>query len=134
MPPALRVERDTVVYRLERGRAASTGQFYEARLPEALAGSISALISQKHLATFAAERAAILEAGLQTTRYQQLNDTGLRGAGVNHDLSVLTNPHFACLDAAEDAPPRPKKRPSGATLTPSLTRPPALSCWMTACA
>jgi len=127
--------RDNVVYRLERGRSVSTGQFYEARLPEALqgsgygpelqafvllayfelrvpeekivrllnahgiiisAGSVAALISQKHLATFAQERAAILDAGLQTTAYQQLDDTGLRVAGVNHHLSVLTNPYFAC--------------------------------------
>lgn len=141
----LRFVRDTVRYRLERGRAASTGQFYEARLPETLqgggygpelqafillayfelrvpqekilrllqaqgivisAGSISAIVSQKHLATFAAERAAILAAGLQTTRYQQLDDTGLRVAGVNHHLSVLTNPYFACyfIHRAKNAP------------------------------
>ncbi|MBA3530783.1 MAG: transposase [Ardenticatenales bacterium] len=159
----IRFERDNVRYRLERGTSASTGQFYEAPLPDApagsgygaelhafvllayfelripeekimrllnaqgiviSAGSVATIISQKHLADFAQERAAILDAGLHTTRYQHLDDTGLRVAGVNHHLSVLTNPYFACyfihrfknaptvarlldlarLDAPEDAP------------------------------
>jgi hypothetical protein len=165
----LRFERDTVVYRLERGRSASTGQFYEARLPEALqgsgygpelqafvllayfelrvpeekilrllnaqgivisAGTVSALISRKHLTAFAEERAAILEAGLQSTRYQQLDDTGLRVAGVNHHLSVLTNPYFACyfIHRYKNAPTvahlldlsrldAPEAAPDGASLT-----------------
>lgn len=132
----LRLQRDTVHYRLERGVSASTGEFYEAALPEGVAGegygvelqalvltayfewrlpqekivrllneqgvvisagAVSNILTKKHLTTFAAERAAVLAAGLETTSYQHLDDTGLRIEGVNHHLSVLTNPHFACF-------------------------------------
>lgn len=132
----LRLVRDNVCYRLERGYSATTGQFYEAEVPTGLpgegygadlqalvlmahfewrvpeakivrllnehgvvisTGQVAALITSKHLATFAQERREILEAGLSTTRYQHLDDTGLRVAGVNHHLSVLTNPAFACF-------------------------------------
>lgn len=132
----LRLVRDNVRYRLERGVSAQTGQFYEARLPEGVpgegygpelhavvlmayfelrvpeekivpllndhgvvisAGTVSNILTKKHLAEFAKERAAILKAGLQTSEYQQMDDTGLRVAGVNHHLSVLTNPYFACF-------------------------------------
>ena len=132
----LQVRTDNVCYRLERGSSASTGQFYEARLPPALqgesfgrelqafvltlsfelrvpeekiwellntqeivisAGQISNILTQKHLALFAAERQAILAAGLETTRYQQIDDTALRVKGVNHQLTVVGNPFFACF-------------------------------------
>lgn len=132
----IRLVRDNVRYRLERGVSARTGQFYEARLPEGVpgegygpelhafvlmayfelrvpeekivrllndhgvvisAGAVSNVLTKKHLADFAQERAEILKAGLQTSTYQQLDDTGLRVAGVNHHLSVLTNPFFACF-------------------------------------
>jgi hypothetical protein len=127
---------DNVCYRLERGSAVSTGQFYEARLPAALqgesfgpelqafvltlyfelrvpeekiwellnaqgivisAGQISHILIQKHLALFAAERQAVLAAGLATTRYQQIDDTALRVKGVNHHLTVVGNAFFACF-------------------------------------
>jgi len=61
------------------------------------AGQISHILIQKHLALFAAERQAILAAGLETTRYQQIDDTALRVKGVNHHLTVLGNPFFACF-------------------------------------
>jgi len=61
------------------------------------AGTLSNILTRKHLADFAQERAAVLKAGLQSSDYQQLDDTGLRVAGVNHHLSVLTNPFFACF-------------------------------------
>ena len=132
----LRLVRDNVCYRLERGTSAQTGQFYEAQLPPHLAGdgygaelhafvlmcyfelrvpeeklvqllndhgvvisagTLSNILTRKHLADFAQERAAVLKAGLQSSDYQQLDDTGLRVAGVNHHLSVLTNPFFACF-------------------------------------
>lgn len=132
----LHFETDNVRYRLERGSAASTGQFYEATLPPALqgesfgpelqafvlalyfelrvpeekiwellnaqglvisAGQISNILIKKHLALFAAERQAILAAGVETTRYQQIDDTALRVKGVNHYLSVVANPFFACF-------------------------------------
>lgn len=132
----LHVHSDNVCYRLERGSAASTGQFYEARLPAALqgesfgpelqafvltlyfelrvpeekiwellnaqaivisAGQISNILIKKHLTLFTAERQAILAAGIETTRYQQIDDTALRVKGVNHHLTVVGNPFFACF-------------------------------------
>lgn len=83
---------------------------FELRVPEAKivtllneqgivisAGQGANLLTKKHLADFAAERQAILTAGLTTTDYQQIDDPGLQVAGVNHHLSVLTNPYFACF-------------------------------------
>ncbi len=132
----IRFETDNVRYRLERGSAPSTGQFFEAQLPEPLrgesfgpelqalvltlhfelrvseekiwsllkaqglvisAGQISNILIKKHLAQFAAERKAILAVGVETTRYQHLDDTRLRVGGVNHYLSVVGNPRFACF-------------------------------------
>jgi Transposase IS66 family len=61
------------------------------------AGQISNILIKKHLALFAAERQAILAAGVETTRYQQIDDTALRVKGVNHHLTVLGNPFFACF-------------------------------------
>jgi len=61
------------------------------------AGQISNILIKKHLALFSAERQTILEAGLQTTIYQQIDDTGARVAGVNHYFTVLCNPYYACF-------------------------------------
>jgi len=61
------------------------------------AGQISNILIKKHLALFSAERQTMLEAGLQTTRYQQIDDTGARVAGVNHYFTVLCNPYYACF-------------------------------------
>jgi len=58
------------------------------------AGQISNILIKKHLALFSAERQTILEAGLQTTIYQQIDDTGARVAGVNHYFTVLCNPYY----------------------------------------
>lgn len=60
------------------------------------AGQISNLIIKKHLTQFAAERTDILRAGVETTHYQHIDDTSLRVGGVNHYLSVVGNPYFAC--------------------------------------
>lgn len=132
----IRFQTDNVRYRLERGSSASTGQFFEASLPEALqgqsfgselqafvltlyfelrvpedkilgllnaqgivisAGQISNIVIKKHLVQLAAERKAILAAGVETTRYQHIDDTSLRVKGVNHYLSTVGNPYFACF-------------------------------------
>jgi hypothetical protein len=47
------------------------------------AGEISNILIKKHLALFADERKAVLRAGVQTTDFQHIDDTGLRVAGVN---------------------------------------------------
>jgi len=59
------------------------------------AGQISNILIQKHLDRFAEERKAVLRAGLQTTSYQHLDDTGARVAGVNHYFSTLCNPYYS---------------------------------------
>ena len=61
------------------------------------AGQISNIVTKKQLERFAAERKAILAAGVETTRYQHIDDTSLRVQGVNHYLSTVGNPHFACF-------------------------------------
>lgn len=61
------------------------------------AGQISNIVIKKHLAQFAEERQAILAAGVATTRYQHIDDTSLRVGGVNHYLSTVGNPYFACF-------------------------------------
>jgi len=59
------------------------------------AGQISNILIQKHLGRFAEERKAVLRAGLQTTSYQHIDDTGARVAGVNHYFSTLCNPYYS---------------------------------------
>ena len=61
------------------------------------AGQISNIVIKKHLAQFVEERKAILAAGVETTRYQHIDDTSLRVGGVNHYLSTVGNPYFACF-------------------------------------
>jgi hypothetical protein len=61
------------------------------------AGQISNILIQKHLGLFAEERKAVLRAGLQTTSYQHIDDTGARIAGVNHYFSTLCNPYYSCF-------------------------------------
>lgn len=59
------------------------------------AGEISNILIQKHLSLFAEERKAVLRAGLQTTSYQHIDDTGARISGVNHYFSTLCNPYYS---------------------------------------
>jgi len=60
------------------------------------AGQISNILIKKHLHhLFAEERKAVLRAGLQTTSYHHIDDTGARVAGVNHYFSTLCNPYYS---------------------------------------
>ena len=59
------------------------------------AGQISNILIKKHLRPFAEERKTILRAGLQTTSYHHIDDTGARVAGVNHYFSTLCNPYYS---------------------------------------
>jgi hypothetical protein len=59
------------------------------------AGQISNILIKKHLHLFAQERKAVLQAGLETTAYQHIDDTGARVAGVNHYFSTLCSPHYS---------------------------------------
>ena len=59
------------------------------------AGQISNILIKKHLEMFAEERKAMLQAGLQTTAYHHIDDTGARVDGVNHYFSTLCNPYYS---------------------------------------
>ena len=59
------------------------------------AGQISNILIKKHLQTFAEERKEMLRAGLQTTSYHHIDDTGARVDGVNHYFSTLCNSYYS---------------------------------------
>jgi len=129
----IRFETDTVLYRLERMSSESSGEFYEARLPEGLqgqsygselqafvimlyfelrvpqekilnllesqgivisAGTISNILIKKHKDVFVEERQELLRAGLQTTSYHHIDDTGARENGDNCYFTTLCNPYY----------------------------------------
>jgi hypothetical protein len=59
------------------------------------AGQISNILIKKHLHLFEEERKAVLRAGLQTTSYHHIDDTGARVDGVNHYFSTLCNSYYS---------------------------------------
>lgn len=59
------------------------------------AGEISRIITEKHLALFSEEREGLVNAGLESTSYQNIDDTGGRQNGVNQYVTVICNPHFS---------------------------------------
>lgn len=59
------------------------------------AGQVSNILIEKHLDLFAEERKAVLQAGLQTSTYQHIDDTGARVDGVNHYFSTLCNSYYS---------------------------------------
>ena len=59
------------------------------------AGQISNILIKKNLELFGEERKAVLRAGLQTTSYHHIDDTGGRVDGVNHYYSTLCNPYYS---------------------------------------
>jgi len=59
------------------------------------AGQISNISIEKHLDLFAEERKQVLRAGLQTTSYHHIDDTGARVNGVNHYFSTLCNSFYS---------------------------------------
>ncbi len=58
-------------------------------------GQISNILIKKHLSIFAEERQEILQAGLESTSYHHIDDTGARVNGMNHYFSTLCNPHYS---------------------------------------
>lgn len=59
------------------------------------AGKISNLISQQYLEEFKSERNAVLEAGLASTSYQHIDDTGMRVNGENCYTFTVCNPYYS---------------------------------------
>ena len=58
-------------------------------------GQISNVISKKHLDKFEKEREEIVRAGLESSSYQQTDDTGARENGVNHHTIFLGNKNYS---------------------------------------
>lgn len=58
-------------------------------------GQISNVISKKHLDKFEKEREEIVRAGLESSSYQQTDDTGARENGINHHTIFLGNKNYS---------------------------------------
>jgi len=58
-------------------------------------GQISNVISKKHLEKFEKEREEIVRAGLESSSYQQTDDTGARENGINHHTIFLGTEFFS---------------------------------------
>src|SRR5659263_449528 len=50
--------------------------------------------SHENLETFHQEKADIFEAGLKSTRYQQIDDTGTKVNGENQYVQIICNPFY----------------------------------------
>jgi Transposase IS66 family len=59
------------------------------------AGAISDIITSKHLTLFEQERKEMVKAGLASTSYQNIDDTGGRENGVNQYVTVICNRHYS---------------------------------------
>lgn len=59
------------------------------------AGKISNIITKKYLSQFSKEREEIIKAGLKTSEYHQIDDTGARENGVNQHTFTLGNPYYS---------------------------------------
>jgi hypothetical protein len=58
------------------------------------AGEISQILIHKHVSQFTLEYQAVLQAGLASTPYQHIDDTGMRVNGVNHYVVTLCNRYY----------------------------------------
>ncbi len=59
------------------------------------AGKIAHLLSQQYLEEFTIERNEVLKAGLASTSYQHIDDTGMRVNGENRYAVTLCNPYYS---------------------------------------
>ena len=59
------------------------------------AGKISEILTQQYLEPFTRERNAVLKAGLASTTYQQIDDTGMRVNFENWYAATLCNPYYS---------------------------------------
>lgn len=99
-------------------RAFVLRQYFELRTPEEKilemlwseglvisAGEVSRIITDKHIELFEQERKELVKAGLESSGYQNIDDTGGRENGVNQYVTVICNPHFSSFytNARKDA-------------------------------
>ncbi len=59
------------------------------------AGKISHLLTMQYLEEFTTERDEVLKAGLASTTYQHIDDTGMRVNGENRYAFTLCNPYYS---------------------------------------
>ena len=59
------------------------------------AGKIARLLTQQYLEEFTSERNEVLKAGLASTSYQHIDDTGMRVNGENRYAVTLCNPYYS---------------------------------------
>jgi hypothetical protein len=59
------------------------------------AGKIARLLTQQYLEKFKTERNQVLKAGLVSTSYQHIDDTGMRVNGENRYAVTLCNPYYS---------------------------------------
>ena len=59
------------------------------------AGKIANLLSQKYLEKLTTERNEVLKAGLASTSYQHIDDTGMRVNGENRYAVTICNPYYS---------------------------------------
>ena len=59
------------------------------------AGKITNLLSQQYLEKFTTERNEVLKAGLASTSYHHIDDTGMRVNGENRYAVTLCNPYYS---------------------------------------
>ena len=59
------------------------------------AGKIARLLTQQYLEKFTTERNEVLKAGLASTSYQHIDDTGMRVNGENRYAVTLCNPYYS---------------------------------------
>jgi len=59
------------------------------------AGKIANLLSQQYLEKFITERNEVLKAGLASTSYQHIDDTGMRVNGENRYAVTICNPYYS---------------------------------------
>ena len=59
------------------------------------AGKIARLLTQQYLEKFKTERNEVLKAGLVSTSYQHIDDTGMRVNGENRYAVTLCNPYYS---------------------------------------
>ncbi len=58
-------------------------------------GKIARLLTQQYLEKFKTERNEVLKAGLVSTSYQHIDDTGMRVNGENRYALTLCNPYYS---------------------------------------
>ena len=69
-------------------------EFLKAQGIEISAGQVSNILIKKHMEIFAEERKEVVKAGLGSTEYQHIDETGARVEGQNQYTTTVCNEHY----------------------------------------